>query len=76
MTPTFGCNSNVNNYTYEIIAKEEQDAASLARHDKGLATIVRRANKDASRHVLDAVMRTTMERLRTWDFRNAYSDYK
>ena len=41
---------------------------SLARHDKGLATIIGRANKDASGQVLDAAMRTTMERLRTWDF--------
>jgi transcription initiation factor TFIIB len=42
---------------------------SLARHDRGLATIIGRANKDASGQVLDAAMRTTMERLRTWDFR-------
>ncbi len=42
---------------------------SLARHDKGLATIIGRVNKDASGQVLDAAMRTTMERLRTWDFR-------
>jgi transcription initiation factor TFIIB len=42
---------------------------SLARHDKGLATVIGRANKDASGQVLDAAMRTTMERLRTWDFR-------
>ena len=42
---------------------------SLARHDKGLATIIGRANKDASGQLLDTAMRTTMERLRTWDFR-------
>ncbi|MDQ3983991.1 MAG: transcription initiation factor IIB [Thermoproteota archaeon] len=42
---------------------------SLARHDKGLATMIGRTNKDASGQVLDAAMRTTMERLRTWDFR-------
>jgi len=42
---------------------------SLARHDKGLATIIGRTNKDASGHKIDAAMRTTMERLRTWDFR-------
>jgi transcription initiation factor TFIIB len=42
---------------------------SLARHDKGLATIIGRANKDASGQVLNAAMRTTMERLRTWDYR-------
>jgi transcription initiation factor TFIIB len=42
---------------------------SLARHDMGLATMIGRANKDASGQVLDAAMRSTMERLRTWDFR-------
>jgi transcription initiation factor TFIIB len=42
---------------------------SLARHDKGLATIIGRANKDASGQILDVAMRSTMERLRTWDFR-------
>jgi len=42
---------------------------SLARHDKGLATIIGRTNKDASGQALDAAMRTTMERLRTWDYR-------
>jgi transcription initiation factor TFIIB len=48
---------------------------SLARHDKGLATIIGRANKDASGQVLDAAMRTTMERLRTWDFRTQAHTY-
>ena len=42
---------------------------SLARHDMGLATIIGRTNRDAGGHTLDAAMRTTMERLRTWDFR-------
>src|ERR671932_1928295 len=42
---------------------------SLARHDKGLATIIGRANKDASGQLLDTAMRTTMERLRTRDLR-------
>src|ERR671923_2176430 len=42
---------------------------SLARHDRGLATIIGRANKDASGQILDVAMRSTMERLRTWDFR-------
>jgi transcription initiation factor TFIIB len=42
---------------------------SLARHDKGLATIIGRTDRDASGHPLDATMRSTMERLRTWDFR-------
>jgi transcription initiation factor TFIIB len=42
---------------------------SLARHDMGLATIIGRTDKDASGRGLDASMRSTMERLRTWDSR-------
>jgi len=42
---------------------------SLARHDRGLATIIGRTDRDASGHPLEAKMRSTMERLRTWDFR-------
>ncbi|HJT49508.1 MAG TPA: TFIIB-type zinc ribbon-containing protein [Nitrososphaeraceae archaeon] len=42
---------------------------SLARHDMGLATVIGRANTDASGHELDPAMRTTMERLRVWDIR-------
>ncbi|HZA07758.1 MAG TPA: TFIIB-type zinc ribbon-containing protein [Nitrososphaeraceae archaeon] len=42
---------------------------SAARHDMGLATLIGKANKDASGRMLDAAMRTTMERLRTWDAR-------
>jgi transcription initiation factor TFIIB len=42
---------------------------SLARHDMGLATIIGRTDKDASGQVLNAAMRSTMNRLRTWDIR-------
>ena len=42
---------------------------SLARHDMGLSTIIGRTDKDASGYKIDATMRSTMERLRTWDFR-------
>ena len=42
---------------------------SLARHDRGLATIVGSEDKDASGRKIDAAMRFTMNRLRTWDFR-------
>jgi transcription initiation factor TFIIB len=42
---------------------------SVARHDMGLATLIGKADKDASGRMLDAAMRTTMERLRTWDYR-------
>jgi transcription initiation factor TFIIB len=42
---------------------------SLAVHDMGLSTIIGKSNKDASGHILNAVMRSTMERLRLWDSR-------
>jgi transcription initiation factor TFIIB len=42
---------------------------SLASHDMGLYTIIGRGRKDARGHVLDASMRYTMGRLRTWDLR-------
>lgn len=35
----------------------------------GLSTIIGRPNKDASGHILDAAMRSRMERLRGWDLR-------
>jgi transcription initiation factor TFIIB len=45
------------------------DPTSIARHDMGLATVIGRTDKDASGHKIDAQMRSTMERLRKWDFR-------
>jgi transcription initiation factor TFIIB len=45
---------------------------SLARVDMALSTIIGRSDKDASGHPLDAVMRTTMARLRTWDSRSRF----
>ena len=59
---------------------------SLAMHDMGLATIIDHANKDSTGKPLTASMRSTIERLRTWDnrsqvhessdrnFRQAFSD--
>jgi len=44
--------------------------SSLARHDMGLSTVIGRANKDASGRMLDVAMRSTMGRLRAWDFRS------
>jgi transcription initiation factor TFIIB len=35
----------------------------------GLSTIIGITNRDASGHILDAAMRSRMERLRTWDVR-------
>jgi transcription initiation factor TFIIB len=42
---------------------------SLARHDMGLSTVIGRADKDASGNRIDISMRSTMNRLRAWDFR-------
>ncbi len=44
--------------------------SSLARHDMGLSTVIGRTDKDASGRMLDAAMRSTMGRLRAWDFRS------
>lgn len=43
--------------------------SSLARHDMGLSTIIGKTDKDASGRLIEGTMRTTMDRLRTWDFR-------
>jgi transcription initiation factor TFIIB len=43
---------------------------SLAMHDRGLATIISPMNKDASGKPLSTSMKSTIERLRTWDSRS------
>ena len=43
---------------------------SLARHDRGLSTIINPANKDATGRPLSASMKSTITRLRTWDSRS------
>jgi len=43
---------------------------SLTMHDMGLATIINPINKDASGRPLSASMKSTIERLRTWDSRS------
>jgi transcription initiation factor TFIIB len=43
--------------------------SSLARHDMGLSTIIARTDKDASGRRIEGVMKSTMDRLRAWDFR-------
>ena len=44
-------------------------STSLARHDMGLSTIIGRTDRDASGQKIDAAMRSTMDRLRIWDYR-------
>jgi transcription initiation factor TFIIB len=43
---------------------------SLAMHDRGLATIISPMNKDASGKPLTSAMKSTIQRLRTWDSRS------
>ncbi len=43
---------------------------SIAIHDMGLATMIGGANKDASGRSLSGSMKSTVERLRTWDRRS------
>jgi len=50
---------------------------TLAMHDRGLATIINPMNRDSSGKPLTSTMKSTIERLRTWDSRskvNASSD--
>ena len=44
--------------------------STLAMHDMGLSTVIGLENKDASGRSLQSSMRTTLERLRTWDRRS------
>jgi transcription initiation factor TFIIB len=48
---------------------------SLARYDMGLSSIMGKSNQDAGGHILDAAMRSRMERLRRWDLRIKTSTY-
>ncbi len=43
---------------------------SLAMHDMGLATVINPQNRDATGKPLTASMKSTIERLRTWDSRS------
>jgi transcription initiation factor TFIIB len=43
---------------------------SLAMHDRGLSTIINPINRDASGKPLTSAMKSTIERLRTWDSRS------
>ena len=43
---------------------------SLAQHDMGLNTVIGKTNKDSSGQKIDPFMHSTMQRLRTWDFRS------
>jgi transcription initiation factor TFIIB len=62
---------------WRAFSKEEKDdrsrtgiPASLAMHDMGLATVIGYENRDASGRSLPSSIRSTIERLRTWDGRS------
>jgi len=43
---------------------------SLTMHDRGLSTVIGAANKDATGKPLSAGVKSSIERLRTWDSRS------
>ncbi|HJY15710.1 MAG TPA: transcription initiation factor IIB [Nitrososphaeraceae archaeon] len=45
---------------------------SLAKHDRGLATIISKTDRDASGRKFDDYTYSTFKRLRTWDVRSQY----
>jgi len=58
-------------FSLEEVSKKSRTGTptSLARYDMGLATVIGKADRDASGRKIDAEMRSTMNRLRTWDLR-------
>src|SRR3989338_6665659 len=67
---------------WRAFSKEEGDnrtrtctPTSLAMHDMGLATIINPQNKDATGKPLTASMKSTIERLRTWDNRSQVHEH-
>jgi transcription initiation factor TFIIB len=62
---------------WRSFSKEEHEGrsragvpTSLAMHDMGLATIIGPTDRDATGKPLSAAMKSTIERLRTWDSRS------
>ncbi|MEM3714250.1 MAG: TFIIB-type zinc ribbon-containing protein, partial [Nitrososphaeria archaeon] len=62
---------------WRAFSKEEKEArsragvpSSLAMHDMGLSTIIGQVDKDASGKSISSAMKTTFDRLRTWDGRS------
>jgi transcription initiation factor TFIIB len=48
---------------------EGRKRTGLARHDVGLSTVIGKENMDSSRNKINPSMLSTLNRLRTWDFR-------
>jgi transcription initiation factor TFIIB len=62
---------------WRAFSKEEKESrsrtgvpSSLAMHDMGLSTIIGQVDKDASGKSISSAMKTTFDRLRTWDGRS------
>jgi transcription initiation factor TFIIB len=57
----------------EINSKTRTGAPnSLARHDRGLYTVIGQTDKDASGNKIDSVMRSRIQRIRRWDYRTQF----
>ncbi|HET6517556.1 MAG TPA: TFIIB-type zinc ribbon-containing protein [Nitrosopumilaceae archaeon] len=54
----------------EVSRRRTGDGTPLARHDRGLSTIINQSNRDVSGKPLSASMKKTIERLRIWDSRS------
>src|SRR6266542_1752126 len=50
--------------------------SSLASYDMGLSTVIGDINKDANGHRIQNTVYSTMQRLRTWDYRIQVHDSK
>jgi transcription initiation factor TFIIB len=54
----------------EINSKTRTGAPnSLARHDRGLYTVIGQSNRDATGTRIDSVMHSRMQRIRKWDYK-------
>lgn len=45
---------------------------SLARHDRGLYTVIGQSNRDAAGTRIDSVMHSRMQRIRKWDYKTQF----
>jgi transcription initiation factor TFIIB len=71
---------DISNPEWRVFTPEEKNSksrigtpTSLAKHDRGLATIISKTGRDASGQKLDDYMYSTFKRLRAWDARTQYS---
>lgn len=53
-----------------VIKSHTGDKTSLARHDRGLSTMINPFNKDSTGNPLSTSMKSSMTRLRKWDSRS------